>query len=143
MTPFWDDRVADWVAARIPNCERGFDACKAMGIARGKRVVAGLVFHNWEPEHGIIEISAAADDRRWMTRKVMAEAFGYAFGHVGCQMVIVRTDPQNKPARHIWLALGGTEYIIPRLRGRDLDGSIITLTAEQWQGSKFNEVKNG
>jgi len=146
MTPFWDDRVAGWVAARIPGCERGFGPCKAMGVVSKGKIVAGLVFHNWQPEHGLIEISGAAEDRRWMTRRVMAEALGYAFDQVGCQMIVAQQDLANEAPRKAWLALGASEYIIPRLRGRDRDGSIVTLTAEQWQVSKFNkpsEVKYG
>lgn len=140
MTPIWDKRVAPWVASKIEGCERGFDAFVSMGVIHKRKLVAGLVFHNWEPEHGLIEVSAAATDRRWLTRKVINEALRYAFEEAGCQMVVARQAVENTPARKVWLALGGQEYIIPRLRGRTKDGSIITLTDTAWRQSKFYEA---
>ncbi len=141
MTTFWHPDVAKWVAKRIPGCERGWDKCQAMGVLGQldgrERVIAGIVFHDWNPEAQTIEISAAAETPRWFTRNVINEALGYAFIGAGCQMVVVRQAVDNTAARKIWLKLGGTEYIIPRLRGRDEAGSIITLTDDQWAQSKF------
>lgn len=141
MTPFWDERVAAWVARRIPNCERGFEPCVGLGVLRrDKKLVAGLVFHNWEPEAGLIEVSGAAIDPRWMTRTVMNEALGYAFDVAGCQMVFARQSVKNEAPRKAWKALGAQEVIIPRLRGRHEDGSIITLTDDAWRASKFRKA---
>lgn len=137
MTPFFDVRVADWVAARIPGCERGFGKCQALGVAHDGRVVGGMVFHNWSPEFGTIEISAAADDPRWLTREVINMALDYVFDGAGCQMVMAQQDPENKRAVRLWKALGAQEYIIPRLRGRNNAGSIVTLTDDAWARSKF------
>lgn len=137
MTPFWDVRVAQWVAARIPGCERGFGPCQAMGVEHKGEIVAGLAFHNYEPETEIIEVSGAAEDSRWMTRTVINEALGYVFDQIGCQMLVARQALDNAAPRRAWLSIGGTEYAIPRLRGRDKDGSIITLTDDQWSRSKF------
>ena len=143
MTPFWDERVAQWVGARIWGRLDAFDNARAMGVLRGQELVAGLVFHNWEPEAGVIEVSAAAVDRRWLTRKVATTAMRYAFDGCGCQMVLARYSERNTPASKIWVALGSTEHSIPRLYGRSEGGIIATLTDEAWRVSKFNEVRNG
>ena len=144
MTPFWDARVAAWVARRIPGCERGFGECQALGVEHKGEIVAGLVFHNWEPESGVIEISAAATDPRWMTRTVIRTALDYAFSQAGCQMVVARQAVTNLAPRKAWKALGAKEYIIPRLRGRNEAGSLITLTDDAWNASRFNrEVSHG
>lgn len=137
MKTLWAPWVADWVAENIPNCVRGFGDCASMGVFKGEDLVAGVVFHNWQPEEGTIEVSAASSNRAWATRDVMTEVFGYAFGVCQCQMVIAQQSIDNTPARRLWLAIGGTEYVIPRLRGRFEDGSIITLTDDQWRHSKF------
>ncbi|MDX5370191.1 MAG: hypothetical protein LPL29_12535, partial [Alphaproteobacteria bacterium] len=44
--------------------------------------------------------------------------------------------------RRMWKALGADEYVIPRLRGRDRDGYITTITKEQWAASPFNLERN-
>lgn len=143
MTPIWDDRVAQWVSVRIWGKPDQFKACRAMGVFRGRDLVAGLVFHEWVPDAGTIEVSAAAADRRWLTRRVATEAMSYAFDLCGCQMVLARHTETNTPARKIWTALGADEIRIPRLFGRDEAGMVATLTDDAWRVSKFNEVKHG
>lgn len=137
MILFWDKNLAPWAAARIERCERGFGPCQALGVAKGDELIAVVVFHNWQPEAGVVEVSAAADTPRWYSRKLIKAALGYAFDELGCQTVIARQAPDNDRARGIWLALGGTEYVIPRLRGRDEAESIITLTDDAWRSSRF------
>lgn len=137
MTPFFDRRVAAWVAQRIPGCERGWGDCQALGVEHNQQIVGGLVFHNWVPEHGVIEMSGASTDSRWLTRTVVNTALNYVFDEIGCQMVIAQQDPENKRATRVWKALGAQEIIIPRLRGRNNAGSIITLTDDAWARSKF------
>lgn len=137
MTPFWDDRVADFVSARIPNCARGFGECRALGVHNGQGIVAGVVFHNWSPEDKVIEISSAATDPRWLTKRVMREAFGYAFDGLGCRFVIARIHEHNKRARRLWKGLGASEYVIPGLRSGAAE-AVYTLSKEQWKRSKFN-----
>ena len=144
MTPFWDERVAPWVARRIPGCERGFGPCIGMGVlSKDKKLAGGLVFHNWMPETGVIEMSAASVDPRAWTRTVMREAFRYAFEFAKCQMVVIRCDPENKRVLRFWSALGADKHVIPRLRGRDKSEVIMTLTDDAWKASKFNEAKHG
>lgn len=137
MTPFWDKRVADWTAARIPGFTRGFGPCQALGVTDGKQIVGGVVFHDWNPEAGTVELSAAASDRRWMTRAVMNTVFRYVFDELGCQMAVARTESRNTPVRKLWAALGASEVIIPRLFGRGVDGAVLTLPVERWKASKF------
>lgn len=141
MVPFFDDRVAAWVAARIPGCARGFGECRAMGVASRDRMAAGVVFHNWQPEAGVVEMSCAADDPRWMTRRVMRVAFGYVFDGLQCQMAVARIHEDNDGARKLWRGLGADEFVIPRLRGKDAAEAIYTITAEQWAASPFNKTR--
>lgn len=137
MTPVWgaDEAVAAWVAAHIPGCERGFDAARAVGVLSGGRLVAGVVFHDWNPERGLIELSAAATDRRWLTREVVRVVFGYAF--TVARMAVTRTGESNAPVRRIWRALGATEYVIAGLWGPDEAGVIFTLTPQQLAASRL------
>lgn len=138
MTPFWDDRVADWVAARIPNCTRGFGECIAMGVHDGAKIVGGVVLHNWSPEDRVIEFSAASETPRWITRPILSEAFGHAFNGLGCLTIVARHHEDNKEARKFWNGLGASEFIIPGLRNGAAE-AISTLTREQW--SNFIERK--
>lgn len=138
MTPFFDDRMAPWVADRIKVSGDGFGNCRALGVEHRGAIVAGLVFHNWEPDHGLIEISAAAEHRGWMTREVVRVALAYVYDGLKCQAAVARIAAANAPARRIWQALGAEEHIIPRLYGRCWAGCIYVLTEEAWKRSRFN-----
>lgn len=136
-----DPRMADWVAQRIPACGRGFGDCRAFGVFRDEEVIAGVVFHNWSPEFGTIEMSAASESRRWLTRPILHKIFAYPFGF--CQMVFAQHSTDN-PARRIWQRLGADEHLIPRLHGPDTVAAIATLTKEAWTaGPYYQGGQNG
>jgi hypothetical protein len=140
LTPVWDDAAASWVAARIPGCGRGFGACRALAVVDGEgRTVAGVVFHDWNPERGTVELSGASTDRRWMTRAVLAEIFRYVFAVA--RVAVARTSARNEPVRRLWRALGASEHLIPELWGPGEACAVHTLTRPQWQLSRLNGVK--
>ena len=138
MTPHWDKAVADWVAARVMNCGPfDHDMCQAMGVAHQDKLVAGFVFHNYDPTNGLIEVSGVTEHPRWATKTVVRTALDYAFVTVGCQMIWMRQHIQNEAARRGWLHLGADEVIVPRLMGRGTVGTILTLTDDQWFASRI------
>lgn len=120
----------EWVARQL-GFERGFGECTFLTF--GDPIVAGVVYHNYCPEAGVIELSAASVDRKWLTKDRLRQIYGYPFDQIGCQMVVARYSAENKRVRRIWTALGATEYVIPRLRGRDEAEVIATLTVEAWR----------
>jgi hypothetical protein len=128
--------VADFVA-KLLKCEDGFDPCEAIGfLDKHGNLVAGFVYHAYQPDCGVIEISAASTCRDWATRDRLKAIFDYPFG-IGCRMVLTRTGEHNRRVRRIWRSLGGQEYVIPALRSPTEAEIIMTLTAGQWQDSKF------
>lgn len=129
-----DADVSAWVAAHISGCERGFGKSKAIGVEHDGELVGGVVYHNWCPEFGTIEMSGASVTRRWLTRPVIHGLLEYPFSF--CQLAVAQTDPDN-PARDLWLRLGADEYEIPRLRGHGRPGIILTITREAWQAGKY------
>ena len=133
----YDDETANWVARRIPRCERGFGNCRAAAVLDNDKIVAGVVLHNWNPEAGVIEMSIASTTPRWFTRDVAEEILGYAFNKCKCQMVTARTAEANKRARKLWSAMGSSEYIIPNLRGRGESEVIMTMTDDDWSESRI------
>lgn len=140
MTPVWghSKAVADFVDSLTGEPGRGFGPSEALGIIDNDgKLVAGVVFHDWHPEFRRIEISGAAISGHWLTRSIAAQVGEYAFDRLGCQMVVFRTDEDNTRARRLCRALGGDEYVIPRMRGEDRAEVLITLTAEAWRASRM------
>jgi len=135
-----DTTVAHWVAQMIPHVrERGFGKCKAIGVVKDGELVAGLVYHNWGPEAGIIDLSCAAiPGSGWMTRETIRRMYEYPFNDCGVQMVTHCVLAENQSVRRILKALGCTLITIPRLYGRERDGVLACMTQETWDASKFN-----
>ena len=133
--------VAPFVASLIPECrERGFGACSTIGVLdEDGYLVAGLVYRNWCPEVGTIEMSGAAvPGTNWLTRRTLQVIYDYPFYQLECQMVIQTTSADNEKTLRINAAIGMSLYKIARLAGRDRDGVVATLTVEQWEQSRYN-----
>jgi hypothetical protein len=134
-------QVAGFVASLIPGCARGFGECQAVGFVDSGKLVAGVVYHNWNPESGVIELSAASVNRAWLTKERLSVIFEYPFGF--CRMVLTRQSENNARALRIWRSLGGKEYRIPDLRGPGEAEIIFTLSADDWRAGKFKGIAYG
>lgn len=104
-------------------------------------MVAGVVFHNYSPESGVMEMSAAAISPRWMTRRVLHAMHSYIFEDAGCQMAVMRVSEQNTKMTAIAERFGYTPYRIPRLRGRDEAEILFTLTDDDWKAGKYGQTQ--
>jgi hypothetical protein len=135
-----DDTVAQFVAQLIPSCaERGFGKCRAIGVVEGGLLIAGLVYHHWNPDAGTIEISGAAlPGHYWMTRETLKHMYGYPFIVCGCQMVINCVPADDERQLYMMSRFGYSLIPVPRMLGHDKDGVLGLLTIEDWQDNKFN-----
>ena len=136
--PIDNATIAQFVASHIPGCERGFDNFTTLGLVDQERLVAGVVFHNYAPEAGVIELSSASVSRRWLTRPMLKGMFGYPFDQIGCQMVVLRVSERNAVMIEIAERFGFQAYRIPRLRGRAEAEIIFTLTDDDWRNHAVN-----
>jgi hypothetical protein len=136
-----DELVAHFVATLIPHCRRGFGPnAKAIGIIEDGSLIAGIVYHNYDPEAEIIEISGAAlPKKNWLTRATLAVMYGYPFLQCGCQMVVQRTPADDERLLGILARYNFAFVKIPRLFGRDRDGVACLLTYEDWINNRFNQ----
>lgn len=128
--------VAEAAADEIPGAARGFGACSAIGfLDEAGQIEAGFVYHNWHPESGVIEISAASRHRGWATKEKLRLVMGYPLSF--CRLVVWRTGEGNRRVRRLLCALGARETLIPELRGPGEAEVVFTLTADDWRASRF------
>lgn len=128
-----------FVSERVWGKFREFGQGRARAIVENGTVIAAVIFNNYDEDAGVIEISAASDSRRWLTRPVLKEIFDYPFNGLGCQAVVARGDSRNSAVARIFPAYGFKRYDIPRLRGRDTVEAIYVLTDDDWRKSKFHK----
>lgn len=146
MTPFLirsgrPDRtfkVEQFVSKRIWGEYRPFGNCKAMAVLHKDKMVAGVIFHNWQPAEGVIEISAASDSKLWLTRPVLRAMFDYCFDDCGCQVVVMRISARDEPMKRICKSFGWELVTLPRLRGRDHDEVGCFLYDDVWAKHPVN-----
>jgi RimJ/RimL family protein N-acetyltransferase len=99
-----DNNVAQWVAARIPHvgANAGFGPMAALGVVRNGKIAGGVVFHDWQPDYGTIQVSCAADSPRWATRRTVAELLRYPFRQLGASLVWAAVPERlERPCRFI------------------------------------------
>lgn len=132
------------MVAHLAHTTDDYGPCVTAGVVdNGGNLIAGVVFHNYDAEAGVIECSGAAVNARWCVRSVLRELMRYVFDTVGCQMVMARTAADNKAVRRLGVGLGAVEHIIPRMKGRDADGVFLCVTDDAWLKSRLNEVRHG
>lgn len=133
-----DDLVARWVAGIIPGCGRGWSNAKAIGVLGAHReLIAGVIYHDWSPETGVIEVSSAAVTPKWATRRNLTQLFEYPFSQLRCRIVVARISENNNRACRLWRAFGATEHKLPDLRAEGEAECVYLLTKDTWQKSRF------
>lgn len=133
-----DRQVGEWVAQQLG--QNGFAGyfMASIGVFDGPNIVGGTAFHNYYPREGVIEMTSACIDARWLTRRMIRAIFSYVFDLLECQMVVMRVSAHNSRMLNIGNRFGFSSYTIPRLRGKNEDEIIFTLTDDQWRSSPFN-----
>jgi len=137
-----DELIADFVANLIPRCrDRGFGKCKAIGVIDVEgRLIAGMVYNNWNPEAGVIEMSGAClPGKYWLTRETLRRIYRYPFQQCGCQLVIMQVSADDTVLLGVLLALGYELRPVPRLFGRDKDAVLCTLTDDAWKDNRITK----
>jgi len=138
-----DKAVSDFVCNLLPHCrERGMGPAKAIGVLDSEgRLIGGIMFHDWCPERGTIEVSGAGITPKWFSRSLLAAIGEYVFEQVGCQAMVSRHSAENKRLLRIWPGVGATTIPIPRLFGRNEDGVWVVYTDDDWARSPYNRKR--
>lgn len=149
MTPIWAHwqqdpdtyaAICEFISWRVWGEARDFGKGSALGVFNAERkMIAGLVYHNYDRKAGVVEISGAADTPRWLPRPILWEMFSYPFNELRCQAVVMRVDPENRRLSRILTTLGFEMYPVPRLRGRDKPEVFFVLGDDVWRKNGFHK----
>ena len=91
-----DQQVARWVADHIPDVD-DFGPCSAIGIETD-RLIAGMVYHDYQPRFGTVQISMAATTPIWARRDIITALLSYPFDQLDCFKVWTTTALDNERA---------------------------------------------
>lgn len=131
--------LVGFITSRIWGREVPMTDGTVMAVAEGSQIIGACLFHNWQPDEGVIELTSASVSPRWLNRRVLRAMFGYAFDTLKCQAAVMRVDPANVRMCRIASAFGFKRYDIPRLRGRDKAEALFILGDDEWRAGKFSK----
>lgn len=119
-----DAKVSEWVAAKIPGLQVSPNA-RALGVIKGGKLVAGVVFENWNGVH--IEAAIAAHpNAAWADRKTLYALFRYPFIDLGCKAISVSVPSSNLPSLNLATKLGFQPEAIIKFAAHD-GSSLVVL----------------
>lgn len=138
----FNEAVGDFVSGIIYGEPGRFERYSTLAVHDNGRLIAGVLYHHFHPRDGVIEMSAGAIDKRWLTRAVLKAMFAVPFEMLACQLAVLRVSEHNAPMLRIAKAYGFKEFVIPRLRGRHEAEHILTLSDDDWRGNRFNKGRS-
>lgn len=141
-SPEFNEAVGEFVSCVIYGEGGHFASFCSLAVHDDGQLIAGVLYHHFNPRDGVMEMSAGAIDKRWLTRPVLKAMFTVPFDVFGCQLAVLRVSEHNAPMLRIAKAYGFKEYIIPRLRGRTEAEHILTLSDDDWRLSRFNRGRS-
>jgi len=132
----WDrsHEVTGFIEEGLFSGGRSLGPAKSLGFVDGNgAILAGVAYHDFDAEARVIEISAFAIRRDWLTKGNLRTIFDYPFGQLNCRICVARISEKNHRALRIWNALGAKMYRLPKLRGPNEDEMFAILSSGAWE----------
>lgn len=99
-----DEYVTDWVRERIPHVT-DFGPAQALGVLDGD-IIAGIVFHDYQPEYRTMQVSMAASSPKWANKGIIKELLSYPFFQLGIQKIWTATPHTSERVIEFNKAIG-------------------------------------
>jgi len=134
--------VARWTADLIPHVS-DFGPCIAIGVVSGDRLIAGVVYHDYQEQHGTIQLSMAAISPLWATKENIAELLRYPFEQLGCYKVFTAMPADNEKALKVNAHIGfKREAVLAHSFGKGRHAVIMRMLLPDYV-RLFGADKNG
>lgn len=145
ITPVWDmpQHVEAFVSLGLWGDLRGVGPCRAVGFADADGLIGGVLFHDYDPDAGVIELTSYFARHDWLTKARLREVFSFPFDGIGARLAVARIAETNTRARRIWKALGAKETIIPEMHRPGEALCVFTLSSDDWHASQYMRTANG
>ena len=131
--------VRGWVRERI-EVMRGaeFGPSTALGVMDGKRLIAGVVFHDWQPWFKSIQVSCAAESPKWARRGILAEILAYPYSQLGVKRIVSITAADDDRTRRFLEGIGMTLEGIGVEAFGEKDAASYRLLKRDWEVGRFH-----
>ena len=124
-----DAEIAEFVRARAPHAENGFDRYTTIGIARDGQLICGVVYNEYRTHS--IHASIASSDPRWADRRTLRAIFSYPFVQLGCGRITTYCGASMLSVRRFNERLGFTQEGLLRRGFGDDDCVVFGMLREE------------
>lgn len=134
--------IKEWVESQIPHVS-DFGPCEAIGIMGGNSLIAGVVYHDYQPDFGTIQLSMAAINPRWAKKGNIAQLFKYPFEQLKCYKVWTATPIDNEKALRVNSHIGFTrEAVCNSMFGKGRHGVLMRFLEPDYN-KLYRDLTNG
>jgi RimJ/RimL family protein N-acetyltransferase len=105
------DKVAAWTVSHIPHVS-DFGPCEAIAVMNGEYIIAGVVYHDYQPTCASIQLSMAAESPMWARREIIAQLLDYPFNQLSVNRVWTATPIENTMALRVNRKIGFTQEAV-------------------------------
>jgi RimJ/RimL family protein N-acetyltransferase len=126
-------RWANWVGKRTKKNDYAWlqERLCSFAFVDNNKILGGLVFHNYEPEHSLWW-TVYSNDKRWCNRRMLRAMFGLAFEHYKCRRINVLVDEDNEASLRFVQKLGfKIEGKLRRFRSADKDSYLLGMLKDE------------
>ncbi len=141
-----DKRVSDWVAERILGIGRhGLSKGPAIGVMSDGRLIAGVVYNEYQPEHRTMQLHIASSSPMWARKETIRDLLAYPFLQLGVYKCWVQTPIDNekslKATKHIGFQV---EAVLRHHFGIGRNGVISGMVLPEYKQLYINgDISNG
>lgn len=130
----YDAEIARWVIGHIPHMRGGdFGPCAAIGVASKNKLLAGIVYHDYQPDFRTIQLSMASEGPMWARRSTIAALLHYPFEQLGVYKVWTLTPIDNEAALRVNQHIGfKKEATLAHQFGPKRHGVVCRLTKQDY-----------
>ncbi|CDN87311.1 GP68 protein [Hydrogenophaga intermedia] len=134
------ERVGAWVAERV-DLQAPWVNFEAMGLELNGELIAGVVFDSYVKDARCC-MHVAGLRGTWLNRPFLRAAFDYAFGKMGCKVVIGLVNADNDAALRFDRHLGFEEVARIKDGAGDCDLLVLAMRREQCRWLTLREQRD-
>ena len=115
-----------------------FGPCRALAVAHNGALAAGVVYHDYRPQHGDCQITIAAINPRWAGRETIAYLLQYPFIELDCRRVSTTVRSDNQRALDMNVRLGFCiEWVRRHFFAPGVDCIEWGMMREEWASGPY------
>jgi len=140
----WVCERIPYLAIRIPHYPPGEVLGPAVGLGvldDAGELIAGVVYHGYDPFVRNIEVSCAAITPRWGNRELFRQLLRYAWATAQCQRISAVTPRSATSTRRFLEGLGFRREGSVRRGFGDQNAIVYGLLAEEWLEGRFSRPR--